>query len=73
MAGGQKISEKGSWVGSSSAENVFPEGVKQKSYMSAEGAGSKEPYEDTTEAIKSQQQANTAKVKSHGMKPGYRH
>lgn len=71
--GGQKINDHGSWAGSSSATNVFPEGVKQKTYASAEGAGAKEPYEDTTEAIKAQQVAGVAKAKAHPMKVGYRH
>lgn len=70
---GQRINDHSSWAGSSSATNVFPEGVKQKTYSSAEGAGEKNPYEDTSEAIKSQQQAGIAKAKSNGMKPGYRH
>jgi hypothetical protein len=73
MAGGQRLDDHSSWVGSSTEKNVFPEGVKSKAYMSAEGAGEKLPYEDTTEAIKSQQMAGNAKIRANGMKPGYRH
>lgn len=50
----------------------FPKGVHTKDESSAEGAGAVMKYEDTTETIKSQQEAGIGKVKGHPMKPGYR-
>lgn len=43
-----------------------------KHYESASSAGAVSQYQDTTEAIKSSQNMGDSKVKSHGMKPGYR-
>ena len=69
---GQKIDEHSSWMGGRSKGSVFPEGVKTKNESSAEGFGGLSHYEDTTEAIKSQQVMNKTKVHGHPQKPGHR-
>jgi hypothetical protein len=69
---GQRIDDHSSWVGGKSKGSVFPEGVKTKNESSAEGAGAVSKYEDTTEAIKSQQQQGISKAKAHPLKSGYR-
>lgn len=69
---GQKINDHGSWIGKGSNGVVFPAGAKMKSESSAEGIGGLSKYEDTTEAIKSQQNMSKAKVSGHPMKAGTR-
>ncbi len=69
---GRKINDHSSWVGKGSSGVPFPAGAKMKSESSAEGFGSLAHYEDTTEAIKSQQMANKAKVHGHPQKAGHR-
>ena len=72
-SGGQRIDDHSFWAVSKGKDSVFPDGPhKTKMESSAEGAGSKMDYEDTTEKIKSQQVAGVGKIKSHPMKPGYR-
>ena len=70
--GGQKIHDHHSWVGGRSKGSVFPEGVKTRNESSAEGAGAETEYEDTTEAIKKQQEHAKSKVHSHPQKAGFR-
>ena len=70
---GRRIDDHSSWVGKGSKGSVFPQGVKTKEYNSAEGSGSLGKYEDTTEAIKSQQDMSIRKAKSHPQKPGHRY
>jgi hypothetical protein len=72
MSGGQKINDHSSWMGGRSKGSVFPEGVKTKNETSAEGAGAVSKYEDTTEAIKSQQDQGISKAKGHPLKTTYR-
>ncbi len=72
MSSPRKINDHSFWAGSKSAGSVFPMGVKLKSESSASQAGAVTQYEDTTEAIKSQQDMGAAKVKAHPMKFGYR-
>lgn len=69
---GQRIDDHSNWIGKGSSESVLPVGCKIKSFSSAEGAGELMRYEDTSEAIKSQQKAGDGKVKAHKMKDGYR-
>lgn len=69
---GRKINDHSFWAGGKSKGSVFPEGVKTKDESSAEGFGALGKYEDTTEAIKSQQMMNKKKVSGHPMKAGYR-
>lgn len=69
---GRKISDHSFWAGGKSKGSVFPMGAKTKDESSAEGFGSLNKYEDTTEAIKSQQMMNKSKVHGHPAKPGYR-
>lgn len=71
MSGGQKISDHGFWAGKGKNGEVFPNGVHNKEFSSAEGAGEVSMYEDTTETIKAQQEMGIRKAKSHGMKTGY--
>ena len=67
---GQKINDHGSWIGGGSK---FPQGVKLKGLSSAEGAGSVMDYPDTDALVKSDQEKNISKAKSHPIKQGYRH
>lgn len=69
---GQKINDHSSWMGGASKGSVFPEGVKLKAESSASHAGAVGMYEDTTEAIKKQQDMGAGKVKAHPLKAGYR-
>lgn len=69
---GQRIEDHGFWAGGHSKGSVFPEGAKTKDESSAEGFGALSHYEDTTEAIKSQQEMNKRKVHGHPHKPGTR-
>ncbi len=68
----QKISDRSFWAGKGANGSVFPMGAKTKNESSAEGAGDLSRYEDTTEAIKSQQMMSKAKTKAYPTKPGYR-
>jgi len=71
---GRKINDHSSWVGAASKGSVFPDGPhKVKVDSSADGVGALSRYEDTSEAIKSQQMAGNAKVRGHAAKPGYRY
>lgn len=74
MSGGQRIDDHGFWAGKKGKDSVFPDGPhKTKDESSAEGFGSLSHYEDTTEAIKSQQMMNKKKVHGHPQKPGHRY
>ena len=65
-----KITDHSFFAGSGSPK--FPKGVHTKDESSAEGFGALNHYEDTTEAIKSQQEMAKKKVHGHPMKPGTR-
>jgi hypothetical protein len=69
---GQLINDRSFWAGGKSKGSPFPEGNKVKTYSSAEGAGALSPYEDTTEAIKAQQDMGIRKAKSHKVKDHYK-
>lgn len=69
---GQKINDHSFWAGGRSKESVLPIGSKMKQETSAGGAGELSKYEDTTEAIKSQQEMGKSKVNSHKQKPAFR-
>ena len=69
---GQRIDDHSFWAGGKSKGSVFPEGAKVKHESSAEGFGELSHYEDTTEAIRSQQEMNKKKVHGHPQKPGHR-
>lgn len=69
---GRSISDQKSWIGAGSKDSVFPKGVKTKDESSAEGFGALSHYEDTSDAIKSQQMAAKAKVNGHSQKVGHR-
>lgn len=70
---GRRIDDHSFWAGGRSKGSVFPEGAKIKDAMSsAEGVGGLSHYEDTTEAIKSQQELSKKKALSHPARPGYR-
>ena len=62
------MSEKGikrsCWCGGASKDSPLPIGNKVKHESSAAGSGGLGTYEDTTEAIKSQQNAGAAKMRS---------
>ena len=67
---GRRIEDHSFFAGSGSPK--FPIGNKMKDESSAEGFGALSHYEDTTEAIKSQQEMNKKKVHGHPQKPGHR-
>jgi len=70
---GRKIDDHSWWAGSKGKDSVFPDGPhKVKNESSAEGVGHLGHYEDTTEAIHSQQMMNKSKVHGHPQKPGHR-
>lgn len=69
---GRRIDDHSSWMGAAGKDMVMPQGAKTKSESSAEGFGGLSHYEDTTEAIKSQQEMNKRKVHGHPHKPGTR-
>ena len=71
---GRRIDDHGSWIGAPSKGSVFPQGPhKVKMESSAEGSGHiGMDYPDTTEKIRGNQMKGDAKVKSHGIKEGYR-
>lgn len=68
----QMIKDHSFWAGGKSKGSVFPEGVKHKMESTAGDAGGLSKYEDTTEAIKKQQDMGASKAKAHPMKDGYR-
>jgi hypothetical protein len=73
-SGGQRIDDHSFWGGGKGKDSVLPDGPhKTKSESSASGAGSLGKYEDTTEAIKSTQEAGIGKAKGRPLKPGYRY
>ena len=69
---GRAINDHSSWMGKGSNGSVFPMGAKVKNESSAEGFGGMSHYEDTTEAIKEQQEMNKRKVHGHPQKAGHR-
>lgn len=69
---GRKIDDHSNWIGGAGKDMVMPMGVHTKAESSAEGFGELNHYEDTTEAIKSQQMMNKSKVNGHRQKPGHR-
>ena len=70
---GKRIDDHSFWAGKRGKDSVLPDGPhKTKSESSAEGAGALHHYEDTTEAIKSQQMMGEKKLRGHPQKPGHR-
>ena len=67
-----RIDDHANFTGKAPKGQVFATGNKVKEYTSAEGAGDMSRYEQTSEDIKDVQMSAKAKVKSHGLKPGYR-
>jgi hypothetical protein len=74
MAGGQRIDDHKSWVGSKPHGEVFPHGPhKTKMEHSAMSGGELTHYEDTTEKIREQQDMSVKKAKGHAQKPLHRY
>ena len=73
MSGGKKIEDHSFWGGSKPSGSVLPIGSKMKPMQDSAGDGHEAYYEDTAEAIHSQQSNNMKKAKSHDMKTGYRY
>lgn len=71
-SGGQKIDDHSFWAGGKDKNSILPQGVKFKDQSSTKGGGSLSKYQDTSEAIKSQQENSVGKIKSNGNKPGQR-
>lgn len=73
MAGGQRIDDHKFWAGGKGKDSVFPDGPhKVKTEMSDGHVGELDHYEDTTEAIRSQQMMAEKKAKGHPQKVGHR-
>lgn len=72
-SGGMRIDDHSFWAGGKGRDSVFPDGPhKCKTETSADSAGELMRYEDTTEEIRSMQELNMKKAKSHQQKPMYR-
>ena len=69
---GRRIDDHKFWAGGPGKDMVMPMGVHTKAEKSAEGAGEVGMYEDTTEAIHSQQENGERKAKAHPLKATYR-
>lgn len=69
---GKRIDDHSNPFGKGSKESVFPKGVHVKAHSDDGHDGHLSKYEDTDEAIVSQQKMNKSKAKGHDMKPGYR-
>ena len=63
----KRIDDHSAWMGGMDSKTILPMGVKFKSESSAVGAGGLSQYEDTTEAIKKQQEMSIGKIKGHAM------
>jgi hypothetical protein len=72
-SGGRRIDDHSAWMGKGGKESVLPKGVHVKEYSSDGHAAEVMKYEDSSEAIKSQQEMNKSKVKGHPQKPGHRY
>lgn len=73
MAGGQKINDHGSWVGTRGKNSVFPDGPHKVKAEKDDGHdGHLSDYEDTTEKIEAQQEMAKRKAKGHDRKPMHR-
>jgi len=70
--GGKRIDDHSFWAGKGSKESVFPKGVHTAGKSDDGHDGQIMKYEDTDEAIRSQQEMNVKKAKSHAQKTGYR-
>lgn len=74
MAGGQRIDDHKFWAGSKGKDSVFPDGPHKTKAESDDGHdGHLSNYEDTTEAIRSQQEMSVKKAKGHPQKTGHRY
>lgn len=70
---GRRIDDHSSPWGTKGKDSVFPDGPhKTKDESSAEGFGGLATYEDSSAAIKSQQEMNKKKVHGHPQKVGHR-
>jgi len=72
MSGGQRIDDHKAWMGSRDKDSILPMGTKRKLESPAVGAGEVSTYVDTTEAIKTQQQAGISKIKKYPNKTNQR-
>lgn len=70
--GGRKINDHSFWAGSKSKESPMPMNSKMMQESEASNFGALHHYEDTTEAIKAQQNLNVKKVHGHPHKAGTR-
>ncbi len=69
---GRRIDDHSSWIGKGSGGVVFPMSAKMMGESEANAFGGLGHYEDTTEAIKAQQNLNVKKVHGHPHKAGTR-
>ncbi len=70
---GKLIKDRAFWAGGAGKDAVLPDGAKSKAESSADGAGALGRYEDTTEAIKSQQVSGKGQIKARPLKAGTRY
>jgi len=68
MGAPRRIDDHSSWIGKGSNGTVYPAGAKMKSESDDGHDGHLSEYEDTTEAIKRQQEMGMKKAKAHSMK-----
>lgn len=73
MSGGRRIDDHKFFAGGMSKESVLPKGVHVQHHSDDGHDGHISYYEDTDKAIRSQQEMNRKKAKSHDMKAGYRY
>jgi hypothetical protein len=69
---GRRIDDHKVWMGAPGKNMVLPDGAKTKGESSATGFGELGLYEDTTEAIKTQQEMNRKQVHSDPRKNYHR-
>jgi hypothetical protein len=69
---GMRIDDHSDWIGGRQKGMPMPMHTKTKEFSSADSAGMVMKYEDTTEAIRMQQEIGERKAKSRPMKPSYR-
>lgn len=68
----RRIDDHSSPFGKGGKDSPLPMKSGTKTFTSAEGAGKMTDYPDTSEKIKSVQEAGIKKIKGHPLKPGYR-
>lgn len=69
---GRRVDDHSFWAGSSSKDSPLPMKSGMKHLSSVEGAGAESNYPDMEDKIKGYQEKQVSKIKSQGLKDGYR-